>query len=314
MATNTTATLSTALQTYYDRRLLEIAKTTFVYANFGQRRPIPRNSGKTINWRRYNLFTPSTTTQKLTEGTTPTGQTLSQTTVTGTLEQYGAYVEISDLLDLTAIDPVIRDSVELLGEQLGTVVEWLTRDAMLETTSIQRVGNGAADTNITASNVLTIAEIQKAVRTLKTNKARRFTNGRSPHFVCIVDPAVAMDIQKDADWKAVRNYQDAEAIYSGELGRMYGVVFVESTEGYVNSNGASAAVDLHHSLIFGADAYGVADIDGSAAIRSIIKPVGSAGTADPLDQRSTVGAKVMAYAAKVLNPNWIIDIRSAASA
>ena len=313
MAVNTTNTLTTTMQTYNDRKTLEIAKTKFVYAQFGQKKPLPRNSGKTISWRRYNVFPTNTTTQALTEGVVPTEQNLSQTTVNATVSQYGAYVKISDLLDMTALDSVVRDSSVLLGEQLGTVVDWVTRDAMLATTSVQYAG-GAANTNaITKSSVMTVAEIRKAVRTLKKNKARPFNGGRGDHFICIVSPDVAYDLQSDTDWKAVRQYQDKEAIYSGELGRMYGVVFVESTEAYFADNTAEAPVTIHHSLIFGADAYGIVDIEGSGGIKTYVKPAGSAGTSDPLNQISTVGAKVMAYAAKVLNPAWIIDIQTAAS-
>ena len=312
MAVNTTNTLTTTMQTYNDRKTLEIAKTKFVYAQFGQKKPLPRNSGKTISWRRYNLFT-NVTTQALTEGVVPTEQNLSQTTVNSTVSQYGAYVKTSDLLDMTALDSVVRDSSVLLGEQLGTVVDWVTRDAMLATTSVQYAG-GAANTNaITSSSVMTVAEIRKAVRTLKKNKARPFNGGRGDHFICIVSPDVAYDLQSDTDWKAVRQYQDKEAIYSGELGRMFGVVFVESTEAYSAANTAETPVTIHHALIFGADAYGIVDIEGSGGIKTYVKPAGSAGTSDPLDQISTVGAKVMAYAAKVLNPAWIIDIQTAAS-
>ena len=312
MAVNTTNTLTTTMQTYNDRKTLEIAKTKFVYAQFGQKKPLPRNSGKTISWRRYNLFT-NTTTQALTEGVVPTEQNLSQTTVNATVSQYGAYVKISDLLDLTALDSVVRDSSVLLGEQLGTVVDWVTRDAMLATTSVQYAGGAANANAITNSSVMTVAEIRKAVRTLKKNKARPFNGGRGDHFICIVSPVVAYDLQNDTDWKAVRQYQDKEAIYSGELGSMFGVVFVESTEAYFANNSASEPVAIHHSLIFGADAYGIVDIEGSGGIKTYVKPAGSAGTSDPLNQISTVGAKVMAYAAKVLNPAWIIDIQTAAS-
>ena len=74
------------------------------------------------------------------------------------------------------------------------------------------------------------------------------------------------------------------------------------------------APDVHATLIFGADAYGVVDVAGSGAMETIIKPCGSAGTTDPLDQRATVGAKVAAYAAKVLNPLWIVKIEHCVSA
>ena len=60
--------------------------------------------------------------------------------------------------------------------------------------------------------------------------------------------------------------------------------------------------------------YGMVDVAGSGALQIIIKPHGSAGTSDPLDQRATVGAKVAAYAAKILNELWIIRIEHGVSA
>lgn len=321
--TNTQPTTAYFNKTYYDKKLLEIAKTQFVYANYGQKRNIPKGAGKTVEFRKYNLFTPSAVTNKLTEGVTPDAQTLSQTKVEATVDQYGAYVVISDLLDLTAFDPVISDTTELLGEQMGTLLDWITRDAMIAGASDQFAGGRAAASAITATDKLTITEIRKAVRTLKKNKARKFTTGsdgnrRTPHFICICDPDATFDLQNDENWKDVSKYQNAEAIYSGEIGRMFGVVFVESTEGKVDLHTATSpvnsSVDVHHTLVFGADAYGTIDIDGSGAVRTIIKPAGSSGVEDALDQRSSVGAKIMAYVAKVLNSLWIIDIQHAVSA
>ena len=310
---NTVAPTTYLNKTYYDRTMLEWAKAQLVYAQFGQKRPIPRNSGKTVEFRRWTLFTPDKTTQALTEGVTPSSQSLGQTKVEATIAQYGAYVEISDLLDLTAYDPVINDSAELLGEQLGIVVDNVTRDAMIADASNQFAGGAASAAAITGTAYLTVDEIRKAVRTLKGNKARRFSgNGRSGHFVCIVDPYATYDLQSDSLWQDVSKYSNAEQIYAGEIGRLFGVVFVETTEGKVSlhteTTPLNSTYDLHHSIIFGADAYGVIDVAGSGVLQTIIKPRGSAGTADPLDQRSTVGGKVMGYTAKVLNALWIIDI------
>ena len=397
--TITTAAPQTYLnKTYYDRTLLELALAQLVYNQFGQKRPIPRNNGKSVEFRRYTLFNPNKETQKLVEGVTPTSQALGQTKVEATVEQYGAYVEISDLLDLTAYDPVIDDSAELLGEQLGIVVDNVTRDAMIADASDQFAGGAANQGGVGATAYLTVDEIRKAVRTLKSNKARRFSGqGAGGHFVCIVDPYATYDLQSDSLWQDVSKYSNAEQIYAGEIGRLFGVRFVETTEGKVdaqsvlnavNANTSSSAtfvlkndpteaeveylstggnkimigtteytlaatgsytpatktvklsaaaslsadaivystdcgaidastkagVTLHNSLIFGADAYGVIDVSGSGTLQTIIKPRGSAGTADPLDQRSTVGAKVMGYTAKVLNPLWIINIHHAAHA
>ena len=123
------------------------------------------------------------------------------------------------------------------------------------------------------------------------------------------------DLQNDEKWLAVSQYQDKENIYSGEIGRMFGVVFVESTEAKVFAGAGASSADVHATLIFGKDAYGTIDLgDGSGAIKSIIKQLGSAGTADPLNQRATVGAKVMAYTAAILNQNWLIRIEHGVSA
>lgn len=403
MNTTTSTSASTYFnKTFYDRKLLDTAKARFVHANFGQKRSIPRNNGKRVEFRKYNLFTPDTNALTLVEGVTPTGQNLSQSKVEVEVKQYGAYVEMSDLLEMTSYDPVIADSAELLGEQLGTVIEWVTRDAMNETTNVQYAGGAASRVALTTSNKLTVAEIRKAVRTLKKNKARPFFSAldgscRKPHFICICSPDATYDLQSDALWQDVSKYSNAEQIYSGEIGRLFGVVFVEATEAKVYSQSVMNAVnantstsltfvlknnptpkevaylstggnklmigsneytlspnnpytpstrtvkltgaatltadtvvyskdagapdatthvapDVHATLIFGADAYGVVDVAGSGAMETIIKPCGSAGTTDPLDQRATVGAKVAAYAAKVLNPLWIVKIEHCVSA
>ncbi len=382
-------------KTFYDRQLLESARTRFVHAKFGQMRPIPRNSGKRVEFRRWNLFDAAEARQALEEGVTPSGQALSQSNVEALVSQYGAYVEVSDLLDMTGYDQVIAESAELLGEQLGTVVEWVTRDAMNAGNNVQRAGGKSSRSALTADDKLTVEEIRKAVRTLKRAKARPFCEEeRKPHFVCICSPDATFDLQNDALWQDVAKYSNAEQIYSGEIGRLFGVVFVESTEAKIfrqsvlnkvaaaTTNSASfslknapteaeaaylskagnplcigdgsytidsfdaatntvtlaesaslaagaivysedagsvdattkAAMDVHSTLIFGKDAYGVVDVAGSGALQIIIKPHGSAGTQDPLDQRATVGAKVAAYTAAILNDLWILRIEHAVSA
>ena len=396
--TNTTInTLQTTQlnKTFYDRQLLESARTRFVHAKFGQMRPIPRNSGKRVEFRRWNLFDANAAMKALEEGVTPSGQSLSQSNVEALVSQYGAYVEVSDLLDMTGYDQVITESAELLGEQLGTVVEWVTRDAMNAGNNVQRAGGKTSRAALTADDKLTVDEIRKAVRTLKRAKARPFCEDeRKPHFICICSPDATYDLQNDPLWQDVSKYSNAEAIYSGEIGRLFGVVFVESTEAklfrqsvwnkvseatsssatfvlknapteaeaaylsradnpirigdasytiagfdpatntvtlketasltadaivYSEDAGAldsetKTAMDVHSTLIFGKDAYGVVDVAGSGALQIIIKPHGSAGTQDPLDQRATVGAKVAAYTAVILNELWLLRIEHAVSA
>ena len=400
---NSNTTVNTASTTYsnktfYDRALLEIAKTRLVHANYGQKRSIPRNSGKRVEFRRYELFTPDANTLVLEEGVTPAGQSLAQSKIEAEVKQYGAYVEVSDLLDLTSFDPVLTESTELLGEQLGTVVEWITRDAMCAGTNVQYANGKTNRLSLQAGDKLTVTEIRKSVRSLKKAKARMFNNVdggsvRKPHFVCICSPDATYDLQSDPLWQDVSKYSDVEQIYSGEIGRLFGVVFVESTEAKVFSQSVNTTVaahsagsavvtladmpesaalylvagakikigsteytvssvgaaaktvtlsatvasaiaagtavysedagdidaeskkgtDIYATLVFGADAYGIIDVDGEGCLQTIVKPVGSGGASDPLDQRATVGAKVAAYTAKILNNLWIVRVEHGVS-
>ena len=400
---NSNTTISTAESTYsnktfYDRALLEIAKTRLVHASYGQKRSIPRNSGKRVEFRRYELFTPDANALVLEEGVTPAGQSLAQSKIEAEVKQYGAYVEVSDLLDLTSFDPVLTESTELLGEQLGTVVEWITRDAMCAGTNVQYANGKTNRLSLEAGDKLTVTEIRKAVRSLKKAKARMFNNVdggtvRKPHFVCICSPDATYDLQSDPLWQDVSKYSDVEQIYSGEIGRLFGVVFVESTEAKVFSQSVHTTVaahsagsaivtlanisdsaalyliagakikigsteytvascnptaktvtlsatvagaiatgtvvysedagildnttkkgtDIHATLVFGADAYGIIDVDGEGCLQTIVKPVGSGGASDPLDQRATVGAKVAAFTAKILNNLWIVRVEHGVS-
>ena len=380
---------------FYDRKLLERAQTKLVYANFAQKRSIPKMSGKHVEFRRYSPFGVDTASLELTEGVTPDSQAISQTTVEATVKQYGAYVEVSDLLDLTAYDPVISDAADLLGEQMGTLIDHLNRDALVAEASAQYAGGATGKNAIGTTSYFTLQEARKAATTLRKAKARPFTDG-GDHYVCIISPDQAYDLQGDSTWKEIAVHVDPSRSESGEIGRCYGVAFCVSTEAPVESqsvlNTVSSATgytitlasapsdagvkylstagniiyvdisgtptpftivsyaeaskvitveesvssvsstdivfskdcgnlaastykgsDCHHALIFGADAYGNIDIAGSGAVQVITKRAGDGDTSDPLNQRSTIGAKILAYCAKVLNSMWVVDIMTSAS-
>lgn len=302
------------IQTYYDRRLLNYAKKRLVYANFGQKRRIPRGNGKKVNFRRWDTFTPDQYLHALTEGVVPDGLTPTQTQIEATVGQYGAYVATSDLLDMVAVDPYVRDATRLLGDLMGDVVDLVTRNALMVGTNVQYAGGKTARNALTALDVLTVTEIRKAVRTLKKNHTPMFNTGRRPHYVCICSPDATYDLQSDSLWQDVSKYSNAEQIYDGEIGRLFSVVFVEASNAPTLTRAGASSADVQQTLVFGDEAYGVVEIDGSGAIQTIVKPLGSAGSADPLNQISTVGAKVPAYTAVILNNAWIVRIEHGFSA
>ena len=322
---NVNTTLSTAEstftnKTYFDRELLAQIRTRFVHAKYAKKKNIPPNSGKKVEWRKWHPFDPELARGGLEEGVTPDGMEVSQDKVEAEVKQFGAFITISDLMDRTAIDDLMGDAPEMLAEQLGTVIDWLTRDEMASGTQvIYAHADGVTPTKrseVTKDCVITMEDVRLALLTLKKAKARKFngtefgTKRRGEHFICICSPESIHHLQNDEWWKDVSKYQNQEAIYTGELGKMFDIVFVESTEGKVFEGEGASGADVHATVVFGKDSYATAEINGSGSIKSYIKGFGSAGTADPLNQRATVGAKVMAYAAKILEDAHIVRIES----
>ena len=309
--TTQTAGLAPGMQTFYDRRLLDIMKPVLAYTKYGQKRPMPRNNGKTIDFRKYDTF--ELATDPLTEGITKPGHEMRQTNVSVTVQQYGDYVEMSDMLILTHFDSNIVEANRLNAMQAAETIEAVTRDELGKGTNVY-YANGTSRSEVGAEHVLTSVLLRKAVRTLKKNNAKPFYRGGRRYFYAIVNPDTVFDLQSDPAWESKAQYQQAEKIESGEIGRLYGVVVIEATTGITFAGAGAGGVDVAGTIVFGQDAYGIVDIAGSGNVRTIVKQLGSSGTSDPLDQRATVGWKVMAYAAKILQPDWIVRIEHGMSA
>jgi N4-gp56 family major capsid protein len=308
--TNTTATstLQPTIQTYYDKKLLERMLSNFVHFQLGQKRPIPRNGGKTTNFRKFASLGVATT--PLTEGVTPTGSSITVTEITATAAQYGNYVEVSDVLDMVAIDPVLDEMADVLGEQAADTLDQIVRDTLVsQGTNIQFAAGRTSNATVTAADRLSVLEIRKAIRTLKNLKAKPLADGT---FAAIVAPNSTFDLQGDSDWVNASEYAGSTQIFNGETGKLYGVRFIETPNAKVFTGAGASSVDVYSTIIVGRDAFGIIDVAGSGAVQNIIKPHGSAGTADPLNQRATTGWKAM-FTAKVLHQEAMVQIRHAVS-
>lgn len=224
--------LAPAVQEFYNRHLIEEMKPKLVHAQFGQQYTLPKRAGKTAMFRKWTPF--PAITRPLVEGVVPDGQTLNMTSVTANIDSYGGYVTITDQVDMTAIDPIVSDSVELMADQGALSLDHVVRRELhSQATNIQYAGDASSLSGVAKTNVLTMDEVRKAVRTLKKGKAKPFQRGGKSHYVAIVAPDTVFDLQSDEKWEKVSQYQDKENIYSGEIGRMYGVVFVETQEAMI---------------------------------------------------------------------------------
>lgn len=305
---NTMGSVTAENKTFYEKALLRRLTPELVYTRYGQKKRAPRHEGTTVNFRRFNAVAPKTTA--LTEGVTPDGSALSMATITATVNQYGDFVRISDVLDMTGIDPVITEMAQVLGESAGLTVDTIVRDVVLAGTNVQYANGRTSRSAVEAGDVMTSDEIRKAVRTLRKNHAKPIDGG---FYIGIVDPETAYDLMSDPLWQDVSKYNGGQAIMAGEIGKLCGVRFVESGNGATVTNGEDGGVVLHQTMIIGADAYGVVDIGGTSAPQMIIKGVESGGTADPLNQRSTVGWKAL-FAAVRLQELAMVRIEHAVSA
>lgn len=298
--------LSAEMKTYYDKVLIRTAEAKLVHDQFGQKRPIPDRSGKTIEFRRFASLPKQMT--PLTEGITPDGQSVSVTAITATLSQYGGYVVSSDLLELTAIDNMLQETTKILGRQAGETSDAITREVLAGGTNVRYAGGKTSRTNITAADVLTVADIKKAVRDLKAKNAETI-NG---YYIAIVHPDAVYDLWNDDEWIEASKYAGAEQIFKGEIGKMYGVRFVESTEAKIWEVGEDTKkVSVYGTLVLGANAYGVTTL-GGRGIEHIVKQKGSAGTGDPLNQRSSIGWKLL-KTAKILVDEYMVRIEHSAT-
>ena len=304
MATVTLANTPNENKTFYNKTLISRLTPQLFFAKYGQKKPMPKHEGDKVNFRKFESFVDGdgkpVVAGELQEGVTPNGASIEVTKVEATVKQYGNFVTLSDKIDMVGIDPVVAETAAVLGEQAGLTIDTVVRDIVTNGTNWQYAGGG---TSANATYKLTADEIAKAVRTLKAANAKPIEGG---FYIGIVDPETAYDIRKDPLWEDVSKYNGGKAIMDGEIGKLHGVKFLESTNVKVEGN-------IHSTMIIGKDAYGVVDVENGATPQIIVKEAGSAGTADPLNQRSSVGFKLFFTAAR-LNEKAMIRIEHGVSA
>ena len=315
MAINSYGNLTNEQKTFYDRTLLERLIPKLVFMQHGQKRTIPKREGATVDYRRFNRLDPATT--PLTEGVTPTGKALDIANVTATVQGYGDYVTLTDFIDMAGIDPVITETIEVLGEQAAESLDIVVRDEIAKGTNAYYVtADGVGTARDDVAGKLT-GGVMRRIRQIMARNNVKPVPGTGGAYLAFVHPDVSYDIMEDnAAWTNANQYAGSTKIFNGELGKMYGIRFIETTMAPIyegeGAGDAGLEADVYASIVIGANAYGVPDIAGSSKPKTIVKPLGSAGTGDPLEQRSSVGWK--AYLAAVrLDELCILRVETIAS-
>lgn len=294
MAVQTLGTFTVENKEFYEKALLKRLKENTPLYDLAQKTIYPKHAGDTISWRKFDaLELPKAPLQ---EGVTPKPNKLSISKYRATMKQYGDHIAISDLFDLEGIDPVVTETAELFGEQAGKLFETLIRDELMKTTNVY-----------TVSTALTIDDIHKVRAILLKSGAKPMADG---YFRWYISADMELAIKKLANnsYTEVWKYSNSEKIESGEVGKFLGFKFI------VNENATKYEDEISHSLIIGRFEnqipYGVVTLEGAANKPSIIhKPLGSAGTDDPLNQRQTLGWKVNGFATRLLYEEAIMEVR-----
>lgn len=303
----TSSALSAGMQTYYNRELLRTFEPNLVHLQFGDEHRMPPHSGLVMNMRK--LIPLETNAKALSEGDPGESVMLAETEVTVQLQQYGEYARCTDKLDLTHLDMDIMRRTKLFGDAGARSIDAVVREELAKCANVIYAGGKASRAELTAADKLTSRELRKAVKTLKKNHAQTFGG----YFVAIIGPDTMYDLQEDDAFVKVSQYQDKENIYTGEVGRLFGVRLVETTEAKIFEGAGASGADVASVIVLGQYAYGVTSLKG-AKPRVIVKPAGSAGTADPLDQISTVGWKMDGFGVKMLQPEYAVRIECGFSA
>ena len=242
---NTTekGSLSAEMKTFYDKNLLRYTKPHLVHDQFGQTRNIPKNGGKRIEFRRFEQLPKALT--PLTEGVTPEGQTMTVTKQEAEVKQYGGFVSLSDQISMTAIDNVVVEATKAIGNQAGSTLDTISREALNAGTNVQYAeGQVSSRSELTAEMKLTVKAIKMAVRALKVQNTAKI-NG---HYVAIIHPDCAYDITEDPRFIEVVKYKNPERIFNGEIGTLEGVRFIETTEAKKFTNAGASGIDVYSPM------------------------------------------------------------------
>jgi N4-gp56 family major capsid protein len=314
MALQTTgsAGLSDEMKTFYDRMLLERTVPNLLHATFGQAKRIPANGGRTIEWRKFSAL--STATTPLVEGSLYTDlKDLTVTAITGTVAQYGDAVGFSDLVSTVAIDPILAETTKILAEQAAQTIDELIRDTLVAGTTVEYANAAANRAAIAANDDFasmdgaggtqsggSLSDLRLIALTLELNRARKI-NG---YWQAITHPRVMFDIQSTTEWREAQLYNQTNRVFDGSVGEMYGIKFWVTDVAKVFTGAGASGINVYSMLVFGQDAFGIVELS-TGNLQTIYKPLGSAGTSDPLNQQQTMGWKVT-FGTKILQQAFML--------
>jgi len=305
MAVTKTTDLGYAVGVHYAGLMIDRAEPFEIHNLFSKKAKMPKNSGDQFKVGGFLSLDPALVA--LSEGTPPAGQKMTNVRKTVRVKQYGDYVEITDKCAYTLEDPVLNESTQLLGEQMGRSLDILTRDVLAATASSYTCEYGAL-----VATDLSRKDIRKVVKTLMENDGRPFNAmqegvnkfGTAPlpeTFWALSSVSMMDDIADIAGFQKKSEYPMPKGLHPAEYGSTDYVRWMLSSLGYYD-----ATTSYYSAFVIAKNSYVTVDLAGSVSTE--FQDFGSAGTADPLKQIATHGWKAMGYGSLILNDNWVTEL------
>ena len=320
MATTTYGSISQRTAAWAAAEMLAHAEPILVLSKFGQSKPMPKNKADTVKFRRPVPFIIPDT--PLAEGVTPTAQQMQYEDVEVQLKQWGAWVEITDVVNDLAEDPVLSDASMLCGEQAAETVEVQTWGAIRAGTNVV-YANGASRAAV--NTAISLNKQRTVTRALKAQRAKKVTSmvGGSPNystepvdaaFIAFAHTDLEADIRDMTGFVPTEKYGSMKAL-PYEIGKVEDVRYVLSPvlDKFADAGGAAGSMvsttgtnaDVYPVVYVAKESYGLIPLKGKNAVTPKVLNPDTPRGGDPLGQRGSVGWKTY-FVAKVLNEAWLV--------
>lgn len=310
----TTTTLTNTIKSYYDRMLLETLDPETKFYQFAVKKPLPIGEGTSVIWNRPRRLGFG---QKITAGQKPSANALSTIKVSALIETYGGYTVLDDTVVLTSITNTLDMATQELAKSAAETIDRVIAHAIIffddpdtATSAVHVVKTSASliiSTNALVANTYsnTLIAVSDIRRTVAELRRKNVPTVDGQNYVGIIHPVVSEDLRSDATWQNWHQYTTPEFLYQGEIGRVEGVRFVETSfapvsagsgNGIAISAATATSAMAYGTVIFGRNFYGATELDGG--IKTFL--VEGATKSDPLNSTTTYGWKAK-FTAKVLN-------------
>lgn len=223
MAVQTYSTFSSNAQTYIAAKTLMRIKRDVIVYGMGKKEKLPHRFSKTFQFTRYEKL--DLPYAPLTEGVTPDNSQMSITTVQAVMDQWGSYVNLSDVAVITAKHPALQQGIELLAEQASETIDRECIKLLLSNTNVNYSGTATSRVTLAANDYITTAVSKETIASLRKNGAHG-VNGRL--FLGLMDPSVEMDLLEDSTFQNAASYSNVTALFNGEAGTWMGVRWMVS--------------------------------------------------------------------------------------